>query len=128
MARQPTHHNKSNPTTRDDPPLVAQRPIPSLCRTASSYCLFQLGKLRYAQIRCLIRQCRQWLAAHQPPLQQTQSGSVGPPLQWWVALELRNESEHRRIRRVPSQSIKSSGPIVIPEIIELEVLRRGIPW
>jgi hypothetical protein len=128
MAQQPTHHNKAGTTTGHDPLPVTQRPVPSLGQTKSSRYLSRLGRTHSIQIRRLVRQCRQWLTAHKRSCQQAHSGSVGPPPPWWAALELRNESEHRRIRRVYCRSAEGSGPIVIPEIIEREVLRREVPW
>jgi hypothetical protein len=128
MAQQPTHHNKTDPTTGDDPSAMTPRPFPALGQTASSHCLARRGKPRGTQIRRLLQQCRQWLIEHSLSFHLAQSAAVEPPPQWWAALELRNELAHRRIQRLSSRSIKGSGPIVIPEIIELEVLRREVPW
>jgi hypothetical protein len=127
MTQQPTHHNKANTTTGDDPPPVAQRPVPSLPGESSGGAP-QLGTLRCPQIRRLLRQCRLWLIEHSLSFHLAHSASGDLPPQLWVALELRNELTYRRIRHVPPRSIESSGPIVIPEIIELEVLRREVPW
>ena len=127
MTQQPTHRNKADTTTGDDPPPVAQRPVPSLQRE-SSRGFPQLGKPRRTQIRRFIRQCRQWLTEHSLSSHLAHSAAGEPPLQLWVTLELRNELTYRRIRRVSPRSVDGSGPIVIPEIIEQEVLRRGVPW
>jgi hypothetical protein len=124
MAQQPTHHNKTDPTTGDDPPLVTPRPFSYLGQTASSSGLSRLGKPRGTQIGRLLRQCRQWLIERSLPFHLAHSASVELPPPLWVALEL----THRRIRRLSPRSIDGSGPIVIPEIIELEVLRREVPW
>jgi hypothetical protein len=127
MTQQPSNHNKVNTTTGNDPPAVAQHPVPSLQRE-SSHGFPEQGKPRRTQIRRLIWQCRLWLIEHSLSFHLAHSASVEPPPQLWIILELRNESERRRIRRVPSRSIEGSGPIVIPEIIEREVLRHGVPW
>jgi hypothetical protein len=126
MAQPPTHHHKADTTANPLP--VTPRPVPSLCQTESSPCLWRPGQPRSAQIRRLIRQCRRWLIEHRLSFHQTHSAAVKPPLQVWVALELRNASDYRRARRVSFRSREGSGPIVIPEIIELEVLQRGMPW
>jgi hypothetical protein len=128
MTQHPTHRHKPDTTAGHDPLPVAPRPCPCLGQTTSSGGLPHLGKTCHAQIRRLVRQCRQWLTAHKRSFKQAHSGSVGPPPPWWVALELRNELTYRRIRRVSPRSVQGSGPIVIPEIIELEVLRREVPW
>ena len=127
MTQQSTHHNKADTTTGDDPPAVAQRPVPSLQRE-SSRGFPQLGKPRRTRIRRLIWQCRLWLIEHSLSFHLAHSASVEPPPQLWVNLELRNELTYRRLRRVPARSAEGSGPIVIPEVIELEVLRREVPW
>jgi hypothetical protein len=128
MAQQPTHHHKADTTAGDNSLPVAPRPVPYFCPTASSRGSPQLGKPRRAQIRRLLRQCRLWLIEHSLSFHLAHSASGDLPPQLWVALELRNELTYRRLRHVSARSIKSSGPIVIPEIIELEVLRREVPW
>jgi hypothetical protein len=128
MTQQPTHCNKADTTTGDDPPPVAPRPFPHLGQTISSRGRPHVGKPRRTQIRRFIRQCRQWLTEHSLSSHLAHSAAGEPPLQLWVTLELRNELTYRRIRRVSPRSVDGSGPIVIPEIIEQEVLRRGIPW
>jgi hypothetical protein len=84
--------------------------------------------LRHAQIRCLIRHCRLWLIEHSLSFHLAHSVSVEPPPQLWVGLELRNELTYRRMRQVSCRPATGSGPIVIPEILELEVLRHEVPW
>ena len=128
MAQQPTHHNKADTTAGDNSLPVAPRPVPYLCQTASSRGSPQLGKPRRAHIRRLLRQCRLWLIEHSLSFHLAQSTSVDPPPQLWATLELRNELTYRRLRRVSARSLEGSGPIVIPEIIELEVLRSEVPW
>ena len=128
MTQQPIHHNKADTTVGDNSLSVAPRPVPYLCPTASSRGSPQLGKPRRAQIRRLLRQCRLWLLDHSLSFHLAQSASVDLPPQLWVALELRNELTYRRLRHVSARSIEGSGPIVIPEIIEREVLWREVPW
>ena len=128
MTQQPTHHHKADTTAGDDSPPIAPRHVPYLCPTASSRGSPQLGKPRRAQIRHLLRQCRLWLIEHSLSFHLAQSASVDLPPQLWATLELRNELTYRRLRRVSARSPEGSGPIVIPEIIELEVLRSEVPW